>query len=83
MAKQPNSDSTDVPKARAKRTKAPADAVPRDAAADAPVQVPGYEPHEEDIRQRAYERYVERGRTHGQDVTDWLDAERELRAKGR
>ncbi len=33
----------------------------------------------EAIARRAYERYVERGCTCGQDVDDWLFAERELR----
>ncbi len=30
------------------------------------------------IAMRAYERYVERGYTHGHDVEDWLAAEREI-----
>ena len=32
----------------------------------------------EKIAQRAYEIYVGRGGTHGSDVEDWLQAEREL-----
>jgi len=39
----------------------------------------GSEPSEEDIRMRAYHRYLERGGTHGGDFDDWLEAERELR----
>jgi Protein of unknown function (DUF2934) len=39
----------------------------------------GSEPSEEDIRLRAYHRYVERGGGHGMDFEDWLEAERELR----
>jgi hypothetical protein len=39
----------------------------------------GSEPSEEDIRMRAYQKYLERGGTHGYDVTDWVDAEQELR----
>ena len=35
---------------------------------------------EEDVRLRAYELYLERGATPGDDVGDWLQAERELRA---
>jgi hypothetical protein len=31
-----------------------------------------------DIACRAYELYEERGRTHGHDLGDWLQAEREL-----
>jgi hypothetical protein len=37
------------------------------------------EPNEEDIRLRAYHRYLERGGGHGQDYDDWLEAERELK----
>ena len=35
---------------------------------------------EDDVRFRAYELYVQRGGTPGNDVGDWLQAERELRA---
>jgi Protein of unknown function (DUF2934) len=31
------------------------------------------------VSQRAYERYLARGKEDGQDVDDWLTAERELR----
>jgi hypothetical protein len=30
------------------------------------------------LAQRAYERYEQRGREHGRDLDDWLEAEREL-----
>ena len=33
---------------------------------------------EDAIRQRAYELYVQRGRTPGHDVQDWIQAEHEL-----
>jgi hypothetical protein len=33
----------------------------------------------ERLSQRAYERYLARGGEHGQDLEDWLAAERELR----
>jgi Protein of unknown function (DUF2934) len=39
----------------------------------------GSEPSEEDIRLRAYHRYLERGGGHGMDFEDWLEAERELK----
>jgi hypothetical protein len=39
----------------------------------------GSEPSEEDIRARAYRRYLERGGGDGQDFDDWLAAERELK----
>jgi Protein of unknown function (DUF2934) len=38
---------------------------------------------EERIRARAYELYLERGRTHGHDWEDWFQAERELRGRRR
>ena len=41
----------------------------------------GNEPTEDDIRQRAYERYLERGGEHGMDFEDWLAAERDLRSR--
>jgi hypothetical protein len=33
---------------------------------------------EEDIRMRAYQKFLERGANHGRDFDDWLAAEREL-----
>jgi hypothetical protein len=38
------------------------------------------EPSEEEIRMRAYRRFLERGGGHGQDFDDWLQAERELKS---
>lgn len=35
----------------------------------------------EEISSRAYELYVERGREHGHDLEDWLQAEREVTAR--
>ena len=37
------------------------------------------EPSEDDIRLRAYHRYLERGGGHGMDFEDWQEAKRELR----
>ena len=37
------------------------------------------EPSEDDIRLRAYQRYLERGGGHGMDFDDWLEAEKELK----
>ena len=34
--------------------------------------------HDEDIRRRAYEIYLERGEQPGSELDDWLQAEREL-----
>jgi hypothetical protein len=41
----------------------------------------GSEPSDEDIRMRAYARYLERGGGDGLDYEDWIEAERELRGK--
>jgi hypothetical protein len=38
------------------------------------------EPSEEEIRMRAYRRYLDRGGSHGKDFDDWLQAERELKS---
>jgi hypothetical protein len=37
-------------------------------------------PHEK-IAQRAHEKWVKRGRPHGSDKQDWIEAEQELRAE--
>ena len=37
-----------------------------------------YQPTYDDIAQRAYERYLERGGGDGRDFDDWIEAEREL-----
>jgi DUF2934 family protein len=42
----------------------------------------GSEPSEEEIRMRAYRRYLERGGGDGQDFDDWLEAEKELKRRG-
>jgi hypothetical protein len=39
------------------------------------------EPSENDIRVRAYHRYLERGGGHGMDFDDWLQAKQDLTAK--
>jgi hypothetical protein len=40
--------------------------------------ITGERPTEEDVRVRAYYRYVERGRLDGRALEDWIFAEREL-----
>lgn len=47
---------------------------------NAPEQLGG-EPSEDDIRTRAYHRYLQRGGGHGQHFDDWIEAERELKGK--
>jgi hypothetical protein len=41
----------------------------------------GAHPTQEEIELRAYQIYIERGGAHGNDVDDWLQAERELSEK--
>jgi len=60
--------------------------VPSEAGDDAPLEAMtsssmGSEPSEEDIRLRAYHRYLERGGGHGMDFEDWLEAERDLKTR--
>ena len=47
------------------------------------VKTPGaaFQPTEDEIRHRAYLRFLERGGAHGADFDDWLHAERELLGK--
>lgn len=40
-----------------------------------------WSPSEEEIRIRAYHRYLERGGGNGMDFEDWLEAERELKSQ--
>jgi hypothetical protein len=44
-------------------------------------QTPEGHPTREEMELRAHQIYVERGGAHGQDVEDWLQAERELLEK--
>jgi len=57
--------------------------IPSEAGDDAPLESMsmGSEPTEQDIRMRAYHRYLERGGAQGTDFEDWLEAERELRGQ--
>jgi DUF2934 family protein len=57
--------------------------VPSEAGDDAPLESMsmGSEPSEQDIRMRAYHRYLERGSGHGTDFEDWLAAERDLKGQ--
>jgi Protein of unknown function (DUF2934) len=41
------------------------------------------EPSHNEIAEAAYQRYLSRGGAHGQDIDDWMEAERELRARRR
>ena len=82
MAKRPARRST------ANDPAAPAAPRPKRArAAGAPAARKGEESSGgtslDDIRRRAYERYLERGGNHGQHFDDWLEAEKELKLKSK
>ncbi len=51
--------------------------IEKSSARSGPQTAEGHPTHEE-IELRAHQIYVERGGAHGQDVNDWLQAEREL-----
>ena len=48
------------------------------SASESQTQTASEAPTREEIELRAYQIYVERDGAHGQDVEDWLQAEREL-----
>ena len=91
--KESNDTKAAQPKERRARTRRPAAEAaagselpnvpePGDVADQAQQFEPStYEPSEEDIRLRAYQRFLERGAGHGAHFDDWLEAERELRNK--
>jgi len=60
----------------------PGDSVDRAQQSEAPVtEAMASEPNEEEIRLRAYHRYLHRGGQHGGHVDDWFEAEQELKRK--
>jgi Protein of unknown function (DUF2934) len=81
MAKRP------TPRSKATDPAAPAQPKPKRARSGPPpsestaADTPAAEPTVDDIRRRAYQRYLERGGNHGQHFDDWLEAEKELRIK--
>jgi DUF2934 family protein len=88
MAKRPTSqpkalDPAEAPRPKARRPRKTAPPEPAPIGAPPPESIgrPVIEPTLDDIRRRAYERYLERGGKHGQHFDDWLEAERELREK--
>jgi hypothetical protein len=88
----PAQDTATAPKPKARRGRAAeaASDVPPETAPSIAASQPrdedlhsmsmGSEPSEEDIRMRAYHRYLERGGGHGMDFEDWLEAEREVKS---
>jgi DUF2934 family protein len=71
-AAPPDSSAPDASETFAARTE------PADTPADLDLGAPA--PSEEEIRYRAYLRYVERGGGDGMHFEDWLEAEKELRS---
>jgi DUF2934 family protein len=53
---------------------------PKTRRSQPPSASTGAGPTEDDIRRRAYQRYLDRGGDHGTDFEDWLAAERELKS---
>ena len=60
-------------------TKRAVDSVKTDGLAEPEGTGPNGQPTEEEVRVRAYHRYLERGATDGADFNDWVEAEKELR----
>ena len=92
---EPNPDIAAVPKPRARKT-AKRTVAETGTANDTNVglienlptivSVPGVPalataPSEDDIRKRAYHRWLERGAGDGMDFDDWVEAEKELRQR--
>ncbi len=75
MAKKlPAPNSAPARKRTAPKKKANGEAEP-----EGPVTTAAPEPTAEEIRVRAYHRYLERGAGHGADFDDWLQAEKDLK----
>jgi Protein of unknown function (DUF2934) len=72
--------TTATPTTRKRATNNNSDAgvaeAPKPNGQSAPMDI---EPTEDDIRLRAYHRYLERGGEQGTDFDDWVEAERDLR----
>jgi hypothetical protein len=85
MAKRPTSrskpsDPDAPPEAKPKRVRrTPAQSSAPSSAESTANDRRTSEPTIDDIRRRAYERYLERGGNHGRHFDDWLEAEKELK----
>ncbi len=75
MAKRSPSSPTSTRKRATPKTAHQAQ--PEQASSAAPTA--SIAPSEEEIRVRAYHRYLERGGTHGADFDDWVEAEKDLK----
>ncbi len=72
--------SADVPTEETFAARAAVDEPPMDVSSNRTRSTAmASEPSEEQIRQRAYQRYLERGAGDGRHFEDWLEAEKELK----
>ncbi len=82
-----NSSSPETPRPRRSTSRSAQPPPSLDAAADRPASsaaAPGNgnsNPSYDEIAEAAYHRYLRRGAADGQDVDDWVEAERELRSR--
>ena len=74
-------DTATIPRPPKQRRSTSAVGAPPSDALGVQGGVLGSEPTEDDIRRRAYERYLERGAEHGMDFEDWVAAEQDLRSR--
>ena len=77
MAKRTPSSTPPAPRKRAATTKKPNGEAASTAAPSSVAVAP--DPSDEDIRVRAYHRYLERGGSDGADFDDWVEAEKDLK----
>jgi hypothetical protein len=85
MAKRPTAktkapESSEPAQPKPRRVRSAATTADPTSPEQAPMG-PSSEPTDEDIRRRAYDRYLARGGNHGLHFDDWLEAEKELRNK--
>ena len=80
MPKKTSKPRTEVRKSDAPYQVAQADDVGMNGGSLASASM-GSEPSDEDVRMRAYQKFLERGGMHGRDLEDWMDAKAELGRK--
>jgi hypothetical protein len=88
--KKGRAERRDKAAARIYRSEEPSMEQSRDRTKEAPSDIAASEErrpqsgdeHRERVARRAYERFQARGGEHGHDQKDWLEAERELSARG-
>ena len=76
---RPTTTTRGEPPAGDASVRVPPDATPSETRRTESTGPMSTAPSEEDIRMRAYLRYVERGGGYGLEFDDWVEAERELK----